>query len=144
MLKELIQNGFGVKEDLNCAETILYGANQVYHLNLDSDSLKLSGAFGGGMAIESVCGVLTAALMVLSKLFIEEVAHRNPEIKELSKELFEIFQREMGEILCKPLKDKYRTEEKKCRDIIVKGAEILDSIVVRELKDLQKDYLVTN
>jgi len=144
MLKELIQNGFGIKEDLNCAETILYASNQVYLLNLNSDSLKLAGAFGGGMAIESVCGVLTAALMVLSKLFIEEVAHRNPEIKELSKELFEIFQREMGEILCKPLKDKYRTEEKKCRDIIVKGAEILDSIVVRELKDLQKDYLVTN
>lgn len=29
MLKELIRDGYGIKEDLNCAEAILYGANQV-------------------------------------------------------------------------------------------------------------------
>lgn len=52
MLKELIQDGYGIKEDLNCAEAILYGANQVYHLDLNSDSLKMAAAFGGGMAIE--------------------------------------------------------------------------------------------
>ena len=70
MLKELIQDGYGIKDDLNCAEAILYGANQVYHLNLNPDSLKLAAAFGGGMAIESVCGVLIASLMVLGKLFV--------------------------------------------------------------------------
>jgi C_GCAxxG_C_C family probable redox protein len=112
MLKELIQSGSGIKEDLNCAENILYGANQVYHLNLKPDSLKLAAAFGGGMAIESVCGVLTASLMVLAKLFVPKVAHQHPEIKELSKELFDVFKKEMGDILCKPLKDNYRTEEK--------------------------------
>jgi len=139
MLKELIQDGYGIKEDLNCSETILYGTNQVYHLDLNSDSLKLAAAFGGGMAIESVCGVLTASLMVLGKLFVPDVAHKYPEIKELSKELFDTFEKEMDNILCKPLKDNYRTEEKKCRDVILKGAEILDKIVIRELKSLSKD-----
>ena len=133
MLKELIQEGYGVKEDLNCAETILYAANQVYHLNLNSDSLKLAAAFGGGMGIESVCGVLAGSLMVLGRLFIKETAHKHPEIKELSKELFDTFQKEMGDILCKPLKDNYRTEEKKCREVILKGAEVLDKIIIREL-----------
>lgn len=133
MLKELIQEGYGVKEDLNCAETILYAANQVYHLNLNSDSLKLAAAFGGGMGIESVCGVLAGSLMVLGRLFIKETAHKHPEIKELSKELFDTFQKEMGDILCKPLKDNYRTEEKKCREVILKGAEVLDKIISREL-----------
>jgi len=133
MLQELIQGGYGIDEDLNCAETILYGANQVYHLNLNPDSLKLAAAFGGGMAIESVCGVLTASLMVLGKLFVPDVAHKHPEIKELSKELFDTFGKEMGDILCKPLKDNYRTEEKKCREVILKAAEILDKIVIREL-----------
>jgi C_GCAxxG_C_C family probable redox protein len=133
MLKELIQEGYGVKEDLNCAETILYAANQVYHLDLNSDSLKLAAAFGGGMGIESVCGVLAGSLMVLGRLFIKETAHQHPEIKELSKELFETFQKEMGDILCKPLKDNYRTEEKKCREVILKGAEVLDKIIIREL-----------
>jgi C_GCAxxG_C_C family probable redox protein len=133
MLKELIQEGYGVKEDLNCAETILYAANQVYHLDLNSDSLKLAAAFGGGMGIESVCGVLASSLMVLGRLFIKETAHKHPEIKELSKELFDTFQKEMGDILCKPLKDNYRTEEKKCREVILKGAEVLDKIIIREL-----------
>jgi C_GCAxxG_C_C family probable redox protein len=133
MLKELIQEGYGVKEDLNCAETILYAANQVYHLDLNSDSLKLAAAFGGGMGIESVCGVLAGSLMVLGRLFIKETAHKHPEIKELSKELFDTFQKEMGDILCKPLKDNYRTEEKECREVILKGAEVLDKIIIREL-----------
>ena len=65
MLKELIRGGYGIKEDLNCAETILYGANQIYHLDINSDSLKMAAAFGGGMGSESVCGVLTASIMVL-------------------------------------------------------------------------------
>jgi len=141
MLKELIQDGYGIKENLHCAETILYGANQAYHLDLNFDSLKLSAAFGGGMNIESVCGVLTGSLMVLGKFFVLDVADKYPKIKELSKELFDTFQKEMGDIMCKPLKDNYRTEEKRCRDVILKGAEILDKIVTRELKSLSNDLL---
>ena len=138
MLKELIQDGYGIKEDLNCAETILSGANKVYHLNLNSDSLRLAAAFGGGMAIESVCGVLTASIMVLGKLFVPDIAHKHPEIKELCKEFLHTFKKEVGDIMCKPLKDNYQTEEKKCRDVILKGAEILDKIVTRELISLSK------
>lgn len=142
MLKELIRDGYGIKEDLNCAEAILYGANQVYHLDLNSDSLKMAAAFGEGMAIESVCGVLTASVMVLGKLFVPDVARKYPEIKELSKKLFDTFEKEMGDILCKPLKDNYRTEERKCQDVILKGAEILDKIVTRELRSLSKVKLI--
>jgi hypothetical protein len=40
----------------------------------------------------------------------------------------------MGEIDCAPLKAKYRTEEFKCRDVILKAAEVLDRIVKREIK----------
>ena len=54
MLKDLLENGYGVKEDLNCAERILYGANKVYKLGLDRDDLKVAAGFGAGMAIESV------------------------------------------------------------------------------------------
>jgi C_GCAxxG_C_C family probable redox protein len=139
MLKKLIKNGYGIKEDLNCAETILYGANQVYHLGLNPDSLKLSAAFGGGMAIESVCGALTGSLMVLGKLFVPSVAHKHPEIKELNKELFDTFKVEMGDIFCNPLKGNYHTEENKCKDVILKVAEVLDKIVIRELNKLPKE-----
>jgi C_GCAxxG_C_C family probable redox protein len=132
VLKEIIERGFGKKEDLSCSETILYGANQAYDLGLSKDCLKLSAAFGGGMGVENVCGVVTASLMVLGYLFVNDIAHKTPELKELSKELFNHYIKEMGSFDCKPLKDKYRTEEKKCYDIILKSAEILDEIVTRE------------
>ena len=132
MLKELVEKGFGKKEDLNCSETILYGANKVFDMGLSQDCLRLSAAFGGGMGVEKVCGVVTASLMVLGYFFVEDNAHQSKEIKDLSKEVFDLFDKELGDFDCKPLKDKYRTEEKKCYDIILKGAEILDCIIDRE------------
>lgn len=133
MLKDLIERGFGEKEDLNCAEKILWGANKAYNLGLEKDDLRLVSGFGGGMAIEDKCGALTASIMVLGRLFVKERAHESTKIKELTQELFEEYKKEMGSIDCSQLKAKYKTEELKCRNIIVKAAEILDRIVEREL-----------
>jgi C_GCAxxG_C_C family probable redox protein len=130
---DLIKAGFGEDQDYNCAEKILHGANQVYGLNLPKQTLKCAGGFGGGMAIEDKCGVLTAAIMVLGCLFIKDRAHESSRIKDLTRELFARFEKEMGSINCAPLKEKYRTPELNCRLVILKGAEILDSIVKREL-----------
>lgn len=132
MLADLIKEGFGIAEDFNCAETILYGANQVYHLGLDKEALKLAAGFGGGMAIEATCGALTAAVMVLGKMYVQERAHESSKIKELAKELFDKYQEKKGDIDCAPLKAKYRNDEIKCRKVIFKAAEILDEIVARE------------
>ena len=144
MLKKLISEGYGIKEDLSCSETILYGANKVYHLGLDEKALKLASAFGGGMGIESVCGAITGALMVLGRLFVADVAHKYPKIKELDKEYFERFKNEMGDIICKPLKNNYRTDDLKCKVVILKSAEILDEIIARELKNIPKSDNITS
>ena len=135
MLRNLIEQGYGEKEDLNCAEKILFGANQVYHLGLDQRSLKLASGFGGGMAIGSVCGALTAAIMVLGVLFVKNSAHESSKIKDLTQELFTTYRTEMGDIDCTPLKAHHRTEDIKCRYIIAKAAAVLDTIVKRELGD---------
>ncbi len=137
-LKKLIEQGFYPENGLNCAESILYGANEVYKLGLSKDCLRLSAGFGGGMGVENVCGVLTASIMVLSYLFVKEYAHQSPEMKEINKELFELYNNELGEIDCKPLKDKYRTEGKKCIDVVLKGAEILDYLIYKENKKREK------
>jgi C_GCAxxG_C_C family probable redox protein len=133
MLSDVIKQGFGEKEDLNCAEKILQGANIAYNLGLDKESLKLASGFGGGMAIEDKCGALTAAIMVLGRLFVEDRAHESTRIKDLTKELFEEYRKEMGSIDCAPLKEMHRTEEMKCKNVIIKAAEALDRIVMREL-----------
>lgn len=131
MLKNLIEEGFGNDLDLNCAEKILYGANKAYSLGLDDKALKLAAGFGGGMGIESVCGVLTGGIMVLSKLFVDEVAHQS-NIKEITQKFFARFEKEMGSIGCTQLKADYRTEELKCHRVILKGAEILDELIMEE------------
>jgi C_GCAxxG_C_C family probable redox protein len=134
MLYELLKSGYGKEQDFNCAEKILYGANEAYRLGLSNDALKMAAGFGGGMAVEDVCGVLTASTMVLGRLFVKNNAHESARIKELTKELLGSYRQAMGEMDCAPLKAKYRTEEIGCRDVILKAAEILDGIVERELK----------
>lgn len=133
MLADLIKEGFGENEDLNCAEKILQGANIAYNLGLDKEALKLAAGFGGGMAIEDKCGALTASIMVLGRLLVKDRAHESTRIKELTVELFREYGKEMGTIDCAALKEKYRTEELKCRNIILKASEIMDRIVEREL-----------
>lgn len=134
-LYELLESGYGKDEDLNCAEKILYGANEIYDLGLDKNALRLASGFGGGMGIESVCGALTGSIMVLGRLFVEEKAHESTRIKEISSQMLVRYEREMGYIDCTPLKKSYRTEQIKCDRVILKAAEILDDIIARELTD---------
>lgn len=133
MLYQLIQQGYGEQEDFNCAEKILYGANQVYKLGLNQQSLRMAAGFGGGMAIGSVCGTLTASIMVLGILFVKDRAHESSKIKDLTQELFTSYEHEMQAIDCDPLKAKHRTEELKCRTVIAKAAQILDDMIKREM-----------
>ena len=135
LLYDYFKNGFLYKEDWNCAEHMLVGANQAYGLELDAKAIKTAGGFGGGMAIGTVCGALTGAIMVLGVLFVNERAHESDKLKKLTTELLDRYKQEMGDIDCLPLKDKYRNDEIKCRDIILVAARILDDIVARELPD---------
>ena len=129
MLKEYIDQGFGIREDLNCAEQILHGANDVYQLGLDKKCLQLAGGFGGGMAVEDACGVVTGACMVFSAVYIEERARVTPELKPVISEYIRRFEQELGTINCARLKDRHCREPEFCRPIISKGAEILDQVL---------------
>lgn len=131
MLSEYIEQGFGSKENYNCAEKILYGANQVYQLGLDKPALKLVAGFGGGMGIESTCGALTGGIMVLSHLFVKDYAHESTLIKELTQELFNAYHEKMGHLDCKSLKAKYRTPQIQCAGVIIAAAEALDEVIAR-------------
>lgn len=126
MLSELIRSGFGNEQDYNCAEKILYGANQAYGLGLSPESLKLAAGFGGGVAIGELCGALCGAVMVLSHLQVQTVAHQSEALKTSTQELLEDFKAAMGVLDCNTLKEKYRTPEEKCFSIIDQAAMCLD------------------
>lgn len=132
MLLELVKKYYGKRYDLNCAETILYAANEAYDLNLQKETFKAMAAFGGGMAIESTCGVITGAIAVLGIVFTKERAHESDRVKILTQEFIEKFKKECNSINCDELKILHRNEEIKCLNIIEKGAIILEEIINRE------------
>ena len=131
MLYEYLKNGFLYEGDWNCAERMLRGANHVYGLGLSEEALKLSAGFGGGMAIGTVCGALTGAIMALSSIFVEKYAHESQRIKTLTREFLETYEGSMRSILCQPLKEAYYSEDKKCGHILLEAAKLFDTIVLR-------------
>lgn len=133
-LSELIGQGYYEENDLNCAEAILHGSNLVYGLGLDTAALKLAAGFGGGMHIEAACGALTGSIMVIGRIFTSHREHDSPQVQKLCRELLVGFQTEMGSTDCKYLKDRYHSEQLKCRRMVDKAAQILDLLVAREGK----------
>jgi len=129
-MEELIEEGFFSDKDLNCAETILHAANEVYGWNLSHDALLLSAGFGGGVGgQELLCGALTGGVMALGKLFVRDRGHESDLIKTITKDYFSLFKKEMGHIDCIPLKEDYRTKKEGCRKVILASARCLDQVV---------------
>jgi C_GCAxxG_C_C family probable redox protein len=125
----LVESGYGEKHDLNCAETILWGANAVYGLGLDANALRLAAGFGGGMGIESTCGALTGAVMVIGRMFTRARGHESSLVKELCARFLQAYRDRMGSVDCAPLKARYRTEELKCREVVLQSARLLEELL---------------
>jgi len=136
MLLDNVKKYYDKEYDFNCAETILYAANEEYGLNLDKNTLKTMAAFGGGMAIESICGAVTGSLAVLGIMFTKERAHESEKVKQLSQEFFQRFEDKLTTSNCKELKEKYRNDEIRCSSILYAAAEVLERIVLRERNNI--------
>lgn len=132
MLLEKTKKYYDKSYNFNCAETMLYAANEEYNMNLSKETLKTMAAFGGGMGIESVCGAITGSLAALSILFTIEKGHESDRIKNLSKEFFQKFTNTLGTDNCAKLKEKYKNDEIRCTIMIETAAKVLDEIVIRE------------
>lgn len=131
MLKEIAKKYWTEEYDLNCAECIMYAANEEYNLNLSEQTLKVMAGFGGGMATGDVCGVVTGSIGVIGIIFTEVSGHKSPIIKEMTREFIKIFNEKLGYIRCVDLKKEY-INEKRCTLMIETGAEILDDIILKE------------
>ncbi|MCT8976326.1 C-GCAxxG-C-C family protein [Clostridium sp. CX1] len=136
MLLDKVKKYYSEEYDLNCAETIVYAANEEYNLNLDKNTLKTMSAFGGGMGIEGTCGVVSGSLAILGIIFTKEKAHESDRIKLLSQEFFKSFEEKLKSNNCKSLKEMYRNDDVRCSEIVYTAAEVLEKIIIRE-KDNQ-------
>ena len=130
MLKEKATSYYTPVYDYNCAEAMIHAANDMYKLNLPKEALKTMAGFGGGMVIESTCGALAGGVAVLGIMFVNQKAHESDKMKNLVTELMRRFEKRMGTIECRELKDLYREEPPvKCRCIVAEAADILEQII---------------
>ena len=143
MIQKILEEKFKVLNQLteeekseiphvNCCEHILIGGNDFLELGLSKDNLSIAKGFGGGMKIESTCGALTGAIMVLS-LYLNDEEKLNQGIHDF----FEMFNKKYHDSIdCKPLKDAYRHEKFGCQPVILMAANILDSVLVKYRKQV--------
>ncbi|MGH4126268.1 MAG: C-GCAxxG-C-C family (seleno)protein [Clostridium sp.] len=134
MLMDKINKYYTKECDLSCSEVMIYAASDEYNMNLKSETFKVMSSFGGGMGIESVCGAITGSLAVIGILFTKERAHEGERVKKLCQEFFQKFEAKLGTDNCGALKAKYKKQDIGCRVMIETATEILDEIVIRELK----------
>ena len=129
MLLEYVKKYYNEEYNLNCAETIMYAANDAYSLNLDKNTLRTMSAFGGGMCIGDTCGAITGALAVLGIIFTKQRSHESDKIKKLTVEFFNKFSVTLGMKNCIELKNEYFNNEERCSKMLYTSAEILEQLI---------------
>ena len=118
------------KYDLNCAECIMYAANEEYNLNLSKETLKALAAFGGGMGSGCICGTLAGAAAVIGVMFTEVSGHKSPEVRTMIQEVVRRFKDELGYTDCKDIKGKITNkEERMCTHMIEVTSTILEDVI---------------
>lgn len=131
MLKESAIKYWDDKYDLNCAECLIYAANEEYNLNLSKETLNTMSAFGGGMAVGEMCGVISGAIAVIGIMFTKISGHRSPVVKEMTIEFINNFKDTLGSNNCIQLRKEYRksVENGTCIVMVKEAAEILENII---------------
>lgn len=136
-MEKLIESGFFAGRDLNCAETVLYAANEKFGWNLPHEALVMSAGFGGGVGgQELLCGALTGGVMAIGRLFVRDRGHESDLNKTIIREYFALFEKEMDSTVCAPLKETHRTETEGCRNVILASARALDKIVEKYRREM--------
>lgn len=130
MLIDNVIKYYDKKYDLNCAECMLVAANEEYDLNISRQTLMAMASFGGGMAVGSVCGAVTGSIAVLGIMFTTERGHQSPQVKVMTSQFINEYNRRMGTLECTPLKDKYYEQGTvRCTKMMTTAAEVLEEII---------------
>jgi C_GCAxxG_C_C family probable redox protein len=118
--------------DFNCAEKIIHAANEKYNLKLSEKALMMMAPFGGGMKIQSVCGLASAALAVIGIFFTHQSEKKSPILKQVQLDFLEEFEIRFGSVECRNLRDKHYNEElKACDQLTIDIAKLLEDTIVK-------------
>src|SRR6056297_1031099 len=144
MLTDKVMKYYSEENDLNCAESMIYGANDEYDLKLSEDALKTMSAFGGGMAVESVCGALTGAVAALGIMFTGDKSVEKDRRKEIIENFYKSFEEKLGTDNCEEIKEKYDDEVEGCLKVVELSAEVLEEIIDKYNKETNMNMKYMN
>ena len=113
-------------EGKNCAVAILLAGSDVYGLGLGTEDTKLVVGFGGGMGCGNTCGALAGSISVLGKLFVGR-----EDFRAICAEFVKAFEDTLGcnSTNCSVLCPKYKTEERRCEETVLRTADLLEKFV---------------
>jgi len=129
VLIQTIQKYYSDNNGLNCAESMLYGANETYGFGLDHKALNTMACFGGGMGIESVCGALTGALAALGVMLTRDNTLSSDKRKTIVIDFYKTFEQRLGSDNCKQIKKELRDDTLGCLPVVRLSAQILEEII---------------
>ncbi|MCR5067306.1 MAG: C-GCAxxG-C-C family protein [Erysipelotrichaceae bacterium] len=128
---EVIRYYYGANGyDYNCAEAMLHAADDYFHLNLPQEMFLGASGFGGGCFHDEMCGSLNSAITVLGLLYsVDGHGHQSKLLTQLEMELLNRFEERFHTTHCKQLKRENYIPVRKCENIIVVCADILEEII---------------
>lgn len=116
-----------LKENFNCAETVLMAVNETCGLGMTEEAAKLVGGFGGGMGCGRTCGALCGAIAALGAVKMGRRAHESPGFNKECGDLVKEFEEKMGSSSCAELRSRYATLEKRCLKTVLAVCDLLEN-----------------
>lgn len=134
MFREVVEKYYAREMNNSCSEAVIKAANEYYGLNISEEMIKAASAFSGGCC-GNMCGALASGSAVIGILYSNGHAHDSAEMKEKVNELTREFAARLGTINCTALKMKYKTPEKRCSDIVLAAADIIEELLSEKKND---------
>ena len=125
-----IARKYYVEDKLNCAVSVLMGANEVYNLGLTMNDAKLITGFGGGIGCGNLCGALAGAVSAMGRILLPEDAMYSPELHDACAGFVTAFTEKWGTTLCAPIKEVNVTDPvNRCSKTVVETGDMLQNFV---------------
>ena len=120
--RELFLSGY------NCAQSVAAAFAPEMGMS-ETDVLRLSSGFGGGMGTANVCGAVTGSVAALSYRYTQEGGgHKSPYLMEKVRLFMRTVKKELEDETCRTMKPRFYCKETKCLPTIMVVAKILDEV----------------
>lgn len=129
MFKDLVLDYYRKENDLSCSESMIKAGNEYFNLNIDEECFRAFSGFSGGMYGNCTCGAVTAAVAILSLLYVENGAHNSPLLKKKVSKFVELFRKQLSATECERLRELHHTPVIRCQKMMEVAAELIEQVV---------------